>query len=384
MSERESVLSSQTRVIGNRRSTSIQPVRVGLLGCGLIAQYAHLPALMKADRVKLTAICDIAEDLVAAVNRQYPVPQSFTDLEMFLEKADIDAVLVATADQDHVPNASACLRSGKHVLIEKPLGTNLEECRNLIKVVEETGCKLQVGNMKRYDPGLQFARQFVTTGLGERLSVSGWYCDTTLRQQMQAALRLPVLRSARQQGFDPAFKSNKRVYKLMTHGSHLVNTLRYLGGEIAAVQARLATKYNNFSWHGVLEFVDGAAGHFELTTAVQMDWLEGFRVHGEGGSVEVTSFLPFANRASEVRVFDASRGEYRSPITPDGDAYERQIEAFAQAIQENEPPSPTVYDGFADIAVLLAIQTSVNENRWVEIEQLSRGLPMNAESRGIR
>jgi predicted dehydrogenase len=348
-----------------------QPVRIGLLGCGLIAQYAHLPALKKAEGVELAAVCDLASDLAACVASQYGASRWFTEVERFLSEGDLDAVLIATADQQHVPNALACIRAGKHVLIEKPLGTNLEECRRLASAAEEAGCKVQVGNMKRYDPGIQFAQKFICSRMGQRLSVSGWYSDTTVRPRMQASLRLPLLRSESQQGLDEAFKKNKRVYKLFTHGSHLVDTLRFIGGELTAVDARLAVKYENYSWHGVLEFADGAVGHFELTTAVKMDWLEGFRVHGENGSVEINSFLPFSNRASEVRVFDAAEGEYRSPILPDSDPYERQLEAFARAIRDDEPVTPNAHDGMADLAVLHAILRSVEECRPIEISARS-------------
>jgi predicted dehydrogenase len=343
-------------------------LRVGLLGCGLISQFAHLFALSKAQGVKLTAVCEVAEDLLEQVSRIHGVESRYSNLTQFLAEADIDAVLVATADDQHVAHAIACLRAGKHVLVEKPLSRSSAEGLSLVDVVETTGCQLQVGNMKRFDPGIQFAHQFVQTDMGERLSVSGWYCDTALRPQMQSTLRSAPIHSTRQQSFDPIFKQNRRVYKLFTHGSHLVNTLRYFGGDIVAVEAKLAAKYDNYSWHGVIEFSDGAVGHFELTTAVSMDWLEGYSVHGERGSIEVKSFLPFMLRGSDVRVYEAGRQEYRSPALPDSDPYERQLEAFARAIQNGVKVTPDVYDGIADLSVLEAIQQSVETSHRVEIQ----------------
>ena len=346
----------------------MRKVKIGLLGCGTIAQYAHLFALKKAENVELTAICDIAADLLRQVSKRFEVPHCFSDLEQFLQEADMDAVLIATGDQFHVPHATVCLLQGKHVLVEKPLALDMEECKKLAEIVEQTGLKLQVGNMKRFDPGLEFAHRFIWNEMGEHLSVSGWYCDSAFRPSMQDSLRLPLVRSAQQQGFDPAFKNDRKAYKLITHGTHLVNTLRYFGGEIVALQARLANQYDNLSWHGVLEYADGAVGHFELTIAVKMDWLEGFHVHGEGGSVEVKSFLPFFNRSSEVRVFDVKRGEFRALMGADSDAYERQLEAFARAILTDEPAAPTVYDGMVDMAVIRAIEESVESGTRVEIE----------------
>ncbi|MFB3901999.1 MAG: Gfo/Idh/MocA family protein [Acidobacteriota bacterium] len=351
-------------------------VRIGLLGCGTISQYAHIFALKKADVVELTAVCEIADDLLREVSRRFDIPQAFSDFEMFLCEAEIDAVLIASADHDHVPQAIRSLQNGKHVLVEKPLGLNLEECRQLARVVEETGLKLQVGNMKRFDPGIEFVHRFISEDMGCRLSVSGWYCDTFYKDEIQRSLRLPVVRSAKQQGFDPAFKNDRKSYKLITHGIHLIDTLRYFGGEIVGLQARFASKYDALTWHGVLEFADGATGHFELTTSVKMDWLEGFHVHGESGSVEVKSFLPIFNRPSEVRVFDAKRRAYRAPLCADSDAYERQVEAFARSIINCQPASPSVYDGIADLAVIQAIQKSILTGRWTEVELESRAKPI--------
>jgi predicted dehydrogenase len=345
-------------------------VQIGLLGCGLISQFAHLFALQKADGVRLAVVCDVAQDLAETVARQHGVERYSCDPTELLEDESLDAIVVATADQHHVAHAIECLRHGKHVLVEKPLGLTSAECLDLREAVRTSGRKLQVGNMKRYDPGVQFAHQFIEEKMGQRLSVAGWYCDSTARPGVQRTLRLPPVRSAAQVSFDPVFKSDKRAYKLVTHGVHLIDTLRFLGGEIIALQSRLAEKFGNLSWHGLLEFADGAVGHFELTTAIQMDWLEGFSVHGEGGSVELRSFLPFFYRPSEVRVFDATTGEYRSPIMPDSDPYERQVEAFAQAILRDTDVTPDVYDGIADLAVIEAVRESVETERRIELVRL--------------
>jgi predicted dehydrogenase len=267
-----------------------------------------------------------------------------------------------------LPHAISCLRAGKHVLVEKPLGRTSAECLPLVEVIKQTGFQLQVGNMKRFDPGVAFAREFIAGDVGERLSVSGRYCDTELRPRMQDTLRAAPFRSNLQQSFEASFKSNRLTYKLFTHGNHLVNMLRYLGGEITAVEAMLATKYGNSSWHSVIEFSDGAVGHLELTTAVSMDWMEDYQVHGQYGSVTVALFLPFALRGSEVRVFDARSGEYRMPAVPANDPYQGQLEAFARSIVTGQPVTPDVYDGIADLQVLEAIQESLKVGGRVEVE----------------
>ena len=145
-------------------------LKVGLLGCGGIAQIAHLPALRKADNVEFTAICDAAEDLGRLMAKRYDVESVFTDHQEFLEKADMDAVLLPVAHAFHAPLSIACMRAGKHVLVEKPMALTVEECEQMAQVSDETGKQLQIACMKRYDPGLQFAQKFVAEEMGERLA----------------------------------------------------------------------------------------------------------------------------------------------------------------------------------------------------------------------
>lgn len=84
-------------------------LRIGLLGCGPIAQFAHLPALAKARRVHLTAICDAAEDLLQTIGCHTGMEKLYTSYERMLAEAPIDAVLIAAADAFHVPLATQAI-----------------------------------------------------------------------------------------------------------------------------------------------------------------------------------------------------------------------------------------------------------------------------------
>lgn len=346
-------------------------LKIGLLGCGPIAQFAHLPALMKAKRVLLWAICDGADDLLHTMGQRYGVRRLYRDYAKFLQEAGIDAVLIAAADEFHVPLAAQALAAGKHVLVEKPLGRNSRECRELWHAVQRTGLKLQVASMKRHDPGMAFASQFVGQRLGQILSVSGWYCDTLFRPAFQETLLPPIETSRRavRPSADP--KADRRRYSLVTHGAHLLDNLRYLGGAITGVTARCTEQSGQQSWHGLLEFERGGLGHFELTVKVNADWSEGYRVYGEHGSVEVKTFLPFYYRPSEVRAFDARAQQSYTPLGAHGNPYKNQLEAFARTVLDNEPANPDAADGLATVVLLEAVEAAVDTGQHVEVRRAS-------------
>ena len=220
-------------------TTDQELLRIGVLGAGPIAQAAHFEALTKARNAELYAICDLAEDLLARMSAIHEPTQTFTDYAAMLADPGLDAVLIATADQYHVPAARQAIQAGKHVLVEKPLGAVTSECLPLRDEVQASGLTLQVGTMRRFDPGISFARDFVREEIGELIALKAWYCDSAYRYQMTDTLQ-PLTRSsanARMPSGDP--KSDRRRYYMIGHGSHLVDTARFLvGEEIASVRAR--------------------------------------------------------------------------------------------------------------------------------------------------
>jgi predicted dehydrogenase len=130
-------------------------VRVGVVGCGMIAQLVHLPYLTALrDRFEIVAVCDQLSDLAQAVAGRFGVPRVFASVEDMLAQApELDAVVVLNLD--HVGPVLAALERGKHVFSEKPLGYTLEETEKIATTAAATGTKVMVGYMKRYDSGVR-------------------------------------------------------------------------------------------------------------------------------------------------------------------------------------------------------------------------------------
>ena len=333
-------------------------LQLGLLGCGSIAQIAHLEAIRKADNVDFVALCDAAEDLGQEIGARHHVPKLYTDHEKFLADPAVEAVLIPVAHAFHAPLAIAALAAGKHVLVEKPLAVTIEECEQIVAAVERTGLQLQMACMKRYDPGLQFAHQFVHEQLDGIIAVAGWYCDSQFHGRYVQSLRGG--RFASQGQLRPSGAApDAHLNNLLGHGVHLIDTVRFLADdEITAVTTTHSFQDGDLVSMSLLEFAQGARGTFQLTVKTDMDWFEGYHVHGQGGSVVAQTFFPYTNRGSDVKVFDAKCNEYRSPAMPDSDPYERQLEAFADAVLSGKPVSPNATDGLIDQKILYAMHRS--------------------------
>lgn len=343
-------------------------LRVGVLGCGPIAQAAHFESCTKARNAELHAICDVADDLRQRMAWTHAPKKSFADYDAMLADPELEAVIIATSDAFHVPAAKQALLAGKHVLCEKPLGVSVEETEDLAALVKSTGLTLQVGHMKRFDPGLQAAKSFIDTEMGEILALKAWYCDSTHRYAMTDAVQ-PLMvksRNAKKPSGDP--KADRRRYFMLAHGSHLLDTARYLAGEITAVSARLTERFGAWCWFVELSFANGAIGHLDLTIAIRGDWHEGFTLYGEHGSIFAKTYNPWYYKSSDVEIFHEKDATTRRVLGADGHFYRRQLEGFAETILEGAPQTGAdAEDGLASVRGMIAIAQSARTGRPVRL-----------------
>jgi predicted dehydrogenase len=341
---------------------------VGVLGAGAIAQFAHLEACRKARNVELHAICDRAEDLLQRVAAAHPPRTTYTDYDAMLADPDLDAVIVAVADQFHVAAARQAVAAGKHVLVEKPMGVSVEECEALARDVHDAGVVLQVGTMRRYDPNIAYAADFIRREMGELLAMRAWYCDSTYRYTVTGATQpLPFSSDdAVRPAGDP--RADRARYYLLGHGSHLVDTAQFLCGPIATVRAQRVEKFGAYSWFVSVDFADGSQGHLDLTLAVRMDWHEGFHVYGEHGSVVAKSLNPWYFRSAEVECFSSKDDAYHRPLGADSHFWRRQIEGLADTVLDGAPlQGADVDDGLSAMRVLAAISESTRTGETVRV-----------------
>jgi predicted dehydrogenase len=347
-------------------------LKVGVLGCGQIAQAAHFESCVKARNAELYAICDVAEDLRARMAATYAPQKSYADYDAMLADPALEAVIIATADAFHVPASIEALAAGKHVLCEKPVAASLDEVAELAVAVRKSGRIFQIGHMKRFDEGLMAAKRFIDTEMGKLVALKAWYCDNTHRYANTDATQPTIVASsqARKPSANP--KADLKRYYMLAHGSHLVDTARYFGGEIVSVRARLSDRQGMHCWFVDVEFANGTLGHLDLTVAVRMDWHEGFQLYGQNGSVIGKTFNPWFYRSSDVEIFRETDAATFRPLGADGHFYRRQLEGFADTILNKAPMlGADIDDGIASVRALIAIARSAETGASVRLADVT-------------
>ena len=145
----------------------MNPVRIGVVGLGWWACDVHIPNFLRVPDAQITALCSRSRENIdrgLALLKGEPTPLLFSSYGELLASDAIDAVVVCTPNFTHAEFALEALRAGKHVLVEKPLATEVADCRTVVEEAEQKGLVLQVGVELRYSDVVQTMRGLIDEG----------------------------------------------------------------------------------------------------------------------------------------------------------------------------------------------------------------------------
>ena len=126
-------------------------LRVGIIGCGGIAQGKHMPSLAKIEEVEMVAFCDVLEERAEEAAEKFGANDAkvYTDYNKLLEN-DLDVVHICTPNSSHSVITVAALEAGCHVMCEKPMAKTADEARLMLDAAKRTGKKLTIGYQNRF------------------------------------------------------------------------------------------------------------------------------------------------------------------------------------------------------------------------------------------
>jgi predicted dehydrogenase len=270
-------------------------IRLAIVGTGGMAAL-HVSRFSKMAGCKIVAGCDVDEARVKAFCEKHAIPQAFSDLDLMLKSAKIDAVVNVTPDRFHAPVSLKVIAAGKHILCEKPLAVDYPEAMTMVKAAEKKGVINMVNFSYRRSSALYKARQLIESGqLGTIVHVDACYLQSWLVSSLWGDWRT----------------SPSLTWKLsLSHGSkgvlgdigiHIVDFVSFAVGDVKAVNAHLKTfsevkgkKHGEFTLDAndtaliQVEFANGALGTIHTTR-----WATGYRnsiqlrVHGTKGGLRL-------------------------------------------------------------------------------------------------
>jgi len=343
--------------------------KIGIIGCGKIAQVRHIPEYADNKNVQLAGYYDLnnarAKDLASKFGGK-----AFDSYQELLAEKDIDAVSVCTANHSHAEITIAALKSSKHVLCEKPMATTLQDCETMVKTAKENKRFLMVGHNQRLAKAHVKAKELIESGLiGEILSFR-----TTFGHGGPETWSI-----------DPGqnvwfFDKNKSVMGAMADlGIHKTDLIHYLTGQtIVETTARLVTLDKRDSSGHLIGVDDNAICIYRLSGGaigtMTASWTfygaedNSTILYGTRGIMRIYDdpaySIKVANKAGETTLFEIDKIQTNDNQTKSG-----VIDSFVDCLVNNREPEISGAEALKAMRVVFASIESSQTGHAVPVNQ---------------
>jgi predicted dehydrogenase len=360
--------------------TATGPIRVGVIGCGEIAQLMHLPLLHELTEFSICALCDLSPSTVEHLGDRHGVGFRTTDYGELLASDGVDAVVVCT--YDHAPVVAVAIEAGKHVLVEKPLAFTPAEARPLVDAAAASGLVALVGYMKLYDraveraiervAGMEGVRSLHVHDFAGRFDRHGELYTQFRASDVPAALlegsrrdiagRIAVALGADHAGYVDLYTL------LLMLGSHDLAVLRAVCGapeRVVHAQAR-----GDSQLLAVFEYANGVPCIFEIGVGMAYEWWdEWLAVYGGREELRIEFPNPYIRYAPTVlrtrEADDGSAAERIVQVSHDS-PFRRELLHFADCINGAATPRTPFADGAFDLELASEIIRALPPRKGAE------------------
>ncbi|WP_330949247.1 Gfo/Idh/MocA family protein [Virgibacillus sp. MG-45] len=339
-------------------------MKFAVVGCGRIAK-KHVEAIHNAEGAELYALCDIDSERLNNMAKENKITNLFQSVEEMLKDSSIDVVNICTPNASHADLAIKAIEAGKHVMIEKPIATTVEDAERIIQAAKKHKVKATAVHQNRFNEAVQKTRKAFEAGKFGSMS--------------HGVASIRWNRDERYYGQDEwRGKIEQQDGVLMNQCIHNIDLLIWMMGSVKKVTGKTTTRFRDIEMEDVgtaiIEFESGSLGVVEgAGTIYPTNLEETLNLFGEKGTVCIGGIAVnkienwrFSEDFSEEE--DAIIKEQQgNPPTVYGYGHQIIVEDMIDAIKKDREPYITLEDGKKAVEVVLAIYESSKTGKTVEL-----------------
>ncbi|MFK5972043.1 MAG: Gfo/Idh/MocA family oxidoreductase [Flavobacteriaceae bacterium] len=336
----------------------MEKIKVALIGSGFIADY-HARGLLAIPHVEMVAVVSKNIDNAKKFALKYKIKDAFDTISSILKNDEIDAVIISTPNHLHAPQTIEFLKTAKDVFLEKPMGMNAEEGKQITKVAKEHNQLVMLGHMWRFDADTNYIKNSIESGklgkifktkaygIHENWGPSGWFT----KKELAGGGALADM------------------------GVHAIDTTRYLIGDPKPIKvyARIATHFGDY------DVDDTAIIHITWDNGVESSIESGWwHPHMDGPEASSGIFGTKGYASLFPTFLKLKKGEEDSekiiPDLPkredhcDQIIYTRQMEHFVACIKNRKQPNPGLLEGQIVMNIVDAAYESARTGEVVNLK----------------
>ena len=325
----------------------LKQIGVGVIGVGFMGKQ-HVEAYARQPLTRLLAVADVDEGCAREVAESCGA-EAYGSAEELLARDDIEAVSICTSDQAHLEPTVAAAKAGKHILLEKPIATTLEDADTILAEAERAGVKLMLGFIVRCDPRYARVKEMIDAGeLGE--------LETVFARRLNNVGSQDVLKG--------------RVSVLSFLGVHDFDIMRWMAGsEAVRVHTEAEARVHKASGYGIedmtftlVRFANGVIGCAEIGWVLPRNHQRGADFKLEAMGTRGVASIDLLEQGLAVCTEEA--GCQRPSF---GHSIDAEVLHFVEYMQGRRECLATGMDGRAALEISLAAQLSAEANEIVTL-----------------
>ena len=330
-------------------------IGVAFLGVGRMGE-THLRNLVGLSGVRVVAVADPNREAAERGKAISNAEVALTDIEKAISHPGVDAVVIVTPTETHARLIELAVTADKAVFSEKPIALDLAETNRVVRLAQERGALVQIGFMRRFDPGYARAKARIEAGeLG----------------------KLETFRALSRDTYPPSLNFLKSSGGLfLDMAVHDLDLARFLVGEVEEVQAwgavlideRFSQADDVDTATTLLRFQNGVLGVTE--TSRRSAWGYDIRTEVAGALGKVVVEAPQKTPLLFAREFSSTFDHFENFPDRFEKAYQLQLQSFFKDLQEGKRPSPGPEDALETLRLAIAVTTSWKQQRPVKISKI--------------
>src|ERR1700733_1543811 len=330
-------------------------IGVAFLGVGRMGE-THLRNLAAISGVRVKVVADPNLEAAERGRELSGAERAIVSTEEAILDPGVDAVIIVTPTDTHAQLIETAVVAGKAVFSEKPIALDLAETKRVVDLIQQKDATVQLGFMRRFDPGYAEAKKRIDQGeLG----------------------RIETFRALSRDTYPPPLKFLLQSGGLfLDMAVHDLDLARFLVGEVEEVSAwgtvliddRFAQAQDSDTAVAMLKFKNGVLGVVE--TSRRSKWGYDIRTEVAGADAKVVIEAPQKTPMTLSREFGASYDHYENFPDRFEAAYRLELQAFFEALKTGQKPSPGAEDALETLRLAIAVTRSWKENRPVKVAEI--------------
>jgi predicted dehydrogenase len=319
----------------------------GVAGLGHFAENSFIPSVAMMRKSSIGSVFSSSHERGKQIAEKFGIPEYYSSYDQFL-KSDINAVYISSANVNHYPQVIKAAEAGKNILCEKPLALNSAQAEEMVNACKANQVLLCVNYIYRFHPLIRKVKELISSRMiGKIVAV-----NTSFNMDFPPGENFRFRKSLSGGGV------------LRDLGTHMIDILRFFGGEITEIKGNMdniiyKSEVEDFA-AAIVKFRDSGYGYFNVSFNCRKAFNR-INILGHLGAISIEKVIGVKNAPARLSIL--LEGEAKKAFRKRGNRMVYMLRSVQKSFLKNEEPAATGYDGYINLKLMEELERQNNYSK---------------------